>query len=106
MTKGGTRVRARIRLLATNEGGRNVPVQGGVSYRPNHNFFGSDNREMATGFIEIPAGEVLRPGETADIELLLWEWSRLTPQLYAGREWLIQEGPKVVGMGTILEVID
>jgi hypothetical protein len=38
------RVRASIRFLATAEGGRASPLAGGGSYRPNHNFFGPDER--------------------------------------------------------------
>jgi translation elongation factor EF-Tu-like GTPase len=81
-----------------------VPVQG--SYRPNHNFFGCDNREMATGFINFAEGEFLQPGESVDVEMTFWGWSRLAGEIYPGREWLIQEGPRVVGSGTILEVLD
>jgi len=61
MTANDIRIRARIRLLPTSKGGRIAPVQGGASYRPNHNFFGPDNREMATGFIDLPEGEALHP---------------------------------------------
>lgn len=103
MTEGDIRVRARIRLLPTAESGRTVPIQG--SYRPNHNFLDRDNREMAMGFINFTEGELLLPGESAEVEVTFWSWPRLAGEVYPGREWLIQEGPTVVGVGTVLEVI-
>jgi len=53
-------VRANIRLLSTAEGGRTTPIRG--SYRPNHNFFGPDDRNMTVGFIDLPEGKELHPG--------------------------------------------
>lgn len=52
MDEEGIAVRADIRLLPTSEGGRTSAIRG--SYRPNHNFFGADDREMTIGFIEMP----------------------------------------------------
>jgi translation elongation factor EF-Tu-like GTPase len=103
MTTNRMRVRARISLLPSEQSGRVVPIRG--SYRPNHNFFGPDNREMATGFIEVPADQPLHPGESMEVEMLFWSWSRLEPEVRVGREWRIQEGPKWVGTGVILEIL-
>jgi len=94
-------VRANIRLLSAAEGGRSVPVRG--SYRPNHNFFGPDNRNMAIGFIELPEGKELRPGESIEVPVTFLSWP--DGQIYPGREWRIQEGAKLVGTGTVLEVM-
>jgi elongation factor Tu len=87
-----TRILARIRLLATDEGGRRSPILGGTSYRPNHNFFGPSNLDMAVGLIELPKDVILQPGGTIDIEVAFLTWPRLAAELYPGREWLIQEG--------------
>lgn len=100
------RVLARIHLLSTDEGGRTFPIPGGTSYRPNHNFFGPGNLEMAIGLIEVPKGEVLKPGDTVDMEVIFLTWPRLIPELYPEREWLIQEGATVVGEGRVLRVND
>jgi len=94
---------ANVRLMPTSEGGRDVPVTG--SYRPNHNFFAADNREMTVSFIEIPEGRSLSPGDTTDLPIRLWKWDRLEGEIYPGRQWLIQEGRKVVGMGTVMKVL-
>jgi translation elongation factor EF-Tu-like GTPase len=97
------RVRARIHLLSPDEGGRTSAVFG--SYRPIHNFFGPDDREMAMGFIEVPTERPFQPGETREFEILLSTWPTLMPELKEGRTWRIQEGRHLVGTGTILEVL-
>lgn len=97
-------VTARIRLLSAAEGGRTAPLRGG-SYRPNHNFFGPDDRTMTVGFIDLPDGTELEPGGTIDVPISFWYWPGLDGQIYPGREWRIQEGAKLVGIGTILEVL-
>lgn len=96
-------VRANIRLLPTSEGGRDSAIKG--SYRPNHNFFGPDDREMTIGFIDLPDGAELHPGESIDLPIMFWNWPGLKGQIHQGREWRIQEGAKLVGFGTILEVL-
>jgi len=45
------------------------------------------------GRIDLPYGTELHPGDSID------------GQIYPGREWRIQEGAKLIGIGTILEVL-
>jgi translation elongation factor EF-Tu-like GTPase len=99
----GIHVRANIRLLTVAEGGRSAPIRG--SYRPNHNFFGPDNNNMTVGFIEVPSGSEMRPGESIELPITFWSWPGLEQQIHPGREWRIQEGAKLVGIGTVLEVL-
>jgi translation elongation factor EF-Tu-like GTPase len=100
------RIRASLQLLATSAGGRKTPISGRFgSYRPNHNFFGPDNREMLMGLVWLPVEEVLMPGESAIVEVEFLNWEALQPELHPGREWLVQEGPQVVGVGTVIEVL-
>ncbi|MDH7971438.1 hypothetical protein QH494_04530 [Sphingomonas sp. AR_OL41] len=96
-------VRANVRLLPTAHSGRATPIKG--SYRPNHNFFGADDRDMTVGFIELPDGMELHPGESIDVPITFGRWPGLEGQIYPGREWRIQEGGTLVGIGTILEVL-
>ena len=96
-------VRANIRLLAAAEGGRTVPIRG--CYRPNHNFFGPDNRNMAVGSVDLPSGAELGPGESVELPITFLNFPGLEGQIYAGRDWRIQEGAKLVGIGTVLEVL-
>ena len=74
------------------EGGRSSPLLGGGSYRPNHNFFGADNREMCMGFIEFPEGQQVAPGDTIQTEITLWIYAAVQPEFGVGRQWRIQEG--------------
>lgn len=96
-------VRANIRLLSTAEGGRTSPIRG--SYRPNHNFFGSDNREMTIGFVDLPDGMELSPGDSIDLPITFCSWPGLRGQIYPGREWRIQEGGRLIGIGTVIEIL-
>ena len=103
MNDEGILVRANIRLLPTTESGRTAPIRG--SYRPNHNFFGPSDRNMAIGSIDLPDGSELHPGESIELPIRFWNMRSLDVQVYPGREWRIQEGEKLVGIGTVLEVL-
>ena len=96
-------VRAEVRLLPTSEGGRTGPVSG--SYRPNHNFFGPDERNMTIGSIDLPDGIQLHPGEATEVTITFWGWPGLAEQVYPGREWRIQEAMRLVGIGRVIEVL-
>jgi translation elongation factor EF-Tu-like GTPase len=99
----GILVRAKIRLLPAAEGGRTAPIRG--SYRPNHNFLGPNNKTMTVGFIDLPEGSELNPGESIEVPIMFWKWPGLDDMIYAGREWRIQEGPRLVGFGTVIEIL-
>ena len=99
----GILVLAKIRLLPTAESGRTTPIKG--SYRPNHNFFGPDDRTMTVGFIDLPDGKELHPGKSMEVSIKFWKWPGLEDLIYPGREWRIQEGGRLVGFGTILEIL-
>lgn len=103
MPKDVINVIAEVRLLTSNEGGKSVPIRG--SYRPNHNFFDTENAVMTIGFIEIPEGQEVKPGEAATVSIAFWWWEGLAGQVYVGREWRIQEGHQLVGHGRVLEIV-
>jgi translation elongation factor EF-Tu-like GTPase len=98
-------IRASVDLLPTSAGGRTQPIVGGISYRPNHNFFAPDNRDMCMGFIELPAGQDLMPGQSAELEITFWVWPELRAAIMPERTWTIQEGAKIVGYGIVLKVL-
>jgi len=103
MNNQGITVRANIRLLPAAESGRTAPIRG--SYRPNHNFFGPDDRNMTVGTIDLPNGTELHPGESIELPIIFGNWPGLDGQIYPGREWRIQEGTRLIGIGTVLEVL-
>lgn len=100
------RIRARIELCPTSDGGRQAALRGPVRYRPNHNFFGEGDREMCMGEIELGEGQLLAPGEATNIEMTLWTWPALTGDLHVGRRWRLQEGARLIGWGTVLELLN
>jgi translation elongation factor EF-Tu-like GTPase len=100
------RVEARIHFLSDEAGGRTTSLRGGGSYCPNHNFFGPDSRDMCIGFIDLAEGEHVAPGDTIYKTITLLGSPSLKPELKEGREWRIQEGPKLVAIGIILRILD
>jgi elongation factor Tu len=104
MTNDIVRVRARIRLLPSQESGRTQPVRAG--YRPNHNFFGPEDRTMTMGIIELADGFELHPGESVETTVRFQSWPGLEGQIHPGREWRIQEGARLVGIGTVIGILN
>lgn len=96
-------IKAEVRLLSASESGRLGPIRG--SYRPNHNFFGPDDRNMTVGLIDLPDGSELHPGQSMEATITFLGWPGLSDQLYQGREWRIQEGARLVGFGRVIEVL-
>ena len=100
MADGAIVVKARIRLLSADEGGRTLPVYG--RYRPNHGFFDNDRSEMMIGQIDF--GTVpCHPGETRDVTIEFLDAPELNDLLQNGREWRIQEGDRLIGVGLVIE---
>ena len=98
------KVVASVTLLATEKGGRSGPIRG--SYRPNHNFFGPDNREMTIGSVDLPTNVDIQPGRSMEVIVTFWCWPGLAGEIYPGREWSLQEGLRVVGTGKVIKVIE
>ena len=94
------RVKAVIRLLSPEEGGRQVPV--GSGYRPNHNFGNPQSNQFYIGQIEVPENTWIHPGETHDLTITFLPGPGLSELLQVGRTWRIQEGSKLVARGQVL----
>lgn len=97
------RVLAEVRMLATADGGKTCAIR--QSYRPNHNFFDTEDAEMTIGFLEIPEGIEVEPGGSITLPISFWAWPGLSEIAVPGREWRIQEGHQVVGIGRVIEVL-
>ena len=61
---------------------------------------------MAMGQINLPEGSLFKPGDTKELEIIFLAWPELRSEIRPGREWRIQEGGQLVGVGTILAVLD
>lgn len=106
MTDEKVRVRARIRFLSIEEGGRREPLHGGGSYRPNHNLSGPSGQDFCIGQIDLPEGMLVAPGDTIEAEITFFIYPKVKPLFKGLRQWRIQEGARLVAVGTLLEVLD
>ncbi len=61
---------------------------------------------MCMGFIELPEGQQVAPGDAIQTEMTLWIYPTVKPEISVGRQWRIQEGARLVAVGTILEILD
>lgn len=95
-------VLARVSFLSTDEGGRGEPCFG--PYRPNHNFGGPEDRQFYIGQLQIPPGEIVRPGEARTLEIVFLNGRGLAEVLHLGRRWRIQEGARLVANAEVLEL--
>jgi hypothetical protein len=93
---------ALIGALPTEDGGRRTPMLSG--YRPSHDFRLSGELDDATH--EYPDTGQVAPGETERAKLWLLAPDRQIERLFAGKLFTVQEGPRVVGNGRILRVIN
>jgi translation elongation factor EF-Tu-like GTPase len=57
------------------------------------------------GFIELADGEQVAPGDTIQKDITLSLFPPVEPEIREGRDWRIQEGGKLVAVGTILQVL-
>ena len=99
-------VEANIRFLTTEQGGRQTALSGNGSYRPNHNFSNPDDPVMCIGFIELDEGERVAPGDSLHKTITFLASSEIAAEIREGREWRIQEGGKLVAIGTVLKVLE
>jgi hypothetical protein len=102
---GGTtiNVRALITSLASHEGGRTSDIRS--TYRPLHNFGGPDNRELWFGQISLDANDKISPGESREVLVQFNADPALVAELIPGRIWRIQEGPQLVAMAKVIEIL-
>lgn len=97
------KVRATLSFLSTEEGGRNAGVLSG--YRPNHNFGLPDGREFYIGQVDFELGQMIQPGESREVSICFIQGPGLIDKLQLGQTWRIQEGPKLVAIGEVLEIM-
>lgn len=96
------RVLARISVLDTGKGGRKTPFKS--RYRPNHNFGGPEDNRFYIGQVEFSDVALIHPGEIREVIITFLSGPGLADLLQVGRTWRIQEGPKLVANGEVLQV--
>jgi translation elongation factor EF-Tu-like GTPase len=93
----GPAVRAELRLLPTDEGGRKDPMLSG--YRSLVRF-GADEQDI--GFEWHADADPLRPGRAGTGRLEFWALDDPSP-FTAGHEFEVREGSRVIGYGTVID---
>jgi translation elongation factor EF-Tu-like GTPase len=97
-------VKAKVRLLTPEEGGRSIGVTSG--YRPNHVFQLTKEGETLNtydGDIVFEGSDIFLPGETK-LVTVRFHSPLVKPFLKKGIRWNIYEVPTKVGEGEIIEV--
>ena len=98
------RVKAKIRLSTTEEGGRKNGIISG--YRPNHVFEYKENGEMVEAFmgdIGFDKQEMLELGKEHEVLVRFPLVQRIERFMDKERKWRIHEGPRKVGDAKIIE---
>ncbi|WP_290051998.1 hypothetical protein [Amycolatopsis solani] len=95
-------IRARLRLLTTEQGGRRTPITSG--YRSHWAFPPDHHPDRHDGPVTLDAVRTLAPGEEAMVRLHplvpdLW------PPLIPGLRLTMYEGARVVGFAEVVEVV-
>jgi elongation factor Tu len=93
-------IEAEITFLATEEGGRKSPAFSG--YRPQFYYDGHDWDAMHS---YIGVNEVY-PGQTVKAHLCFISPECHIGKLYIGKEFLVREGQRIVGRGTVTQILD
>lgn len=97
------KVRATISMLPPDQGGRTTAIRSG--YRPNHNFGDAENRRFYIGEVDLGSREFLHPGDSHEVRIEFLHGPGIEEAVNAGATWRIQEGAKLVAIGTVLELL-
>jgi translation elongation factor EF-Tu-like GTPase len=97
------RIRATISMLSRDQGGRATGIRSG--YRPNHNFGGAENRQFYIGQVDLGSREFLNPGDSQEVLIEFLHGPGIEEAVKAGATWRIQEGPQLIAVGTVIEVL-
>lgn len=95
-------VKARVKLITTEQGGRKTGIISG--YSPNHVFeYASEGKlqENYIGNINFK-GEDLMPGEERITTIRFLLVKELEQYLTKGRKWWLHEGPRLIGEAEVL----
>ena|SRR5690554_2577428 len=93
-------IKAKITLLTSAEGGRTTPAKNG--YRPQFYY----EQEHWDAAIELIDKEEIFPGESGEAYFQFATPKIHAHRLQAGKQFELKEGPKIVAVGEVLEIID
>lgn len=99
-------VSARITMKTTEEGGRKHGFKSG--YRPNHVFVLPEDLKKLTaymGAIEFSDQELIEAGESKVVTVKFVKTPDIDKYISIGQKWFINEGPKTLGFGEIINIL-
>jgi elongation factor Tu len=94
-------IEAEITFLSTENGGRRSAAKSG--YRPTHDFGLDTLNDAAHEYIGM---ESVSPGQSARANLWLLVPEYQNGRLYPGFKFTVKEGPRIVGHGVVVAVIN
>lgn len=94
---------ARVTYLTTEKGGRRTPA--GTGHRPHTKFDGNSNITPAEQVFE-DEREYILPGESSGAEITLVSREKFGKSIYAGQAFEFFDGDKLIGTGTVLQVLN
>jgi len=94
-------LRATVRFYTSREGGRSAPIASG--YRAMLNFQPEQNREFNDGELVLVDREQVEPGDECEVLVRLGNWEAVPVPLERGRPFLLNEGARIIGKGTVVE---
>jgi translation elongation factor EF-Tu-like GTPase len=92
-------IEAQITFLTSDYGGRKTPARTG--YRPQFSYDGQDWDAIQT----YPEREAVYPGETVIAYLTFLSPDHHKGKLYAGKEFQVREGTRVVATGVVTKIL-
>ena len=98
------RVKVKIRLDTTVEGGRRSGIANG--YRPNHVFEYKENGEMVEAFmgdVVFENQDLLELGKEYEVMIRFPLVQRIERFMDKGRTWWMHEGPRKIGQAEIID---
>ena len=93
---------ARLKYLTLGEGGRKTAAHSG--YRPHIKFEGSNY--LTSGQQIFLGTDMVNPGESVDAEITIIATHIFKNYLYAGLKFHFAEGPRIIGTGEIIKVLE
>ncbi|WP_033922061.1 hypothetical protein [Sphingomonas sp. 37zxx] len=93
-------LRALLKLLSTEEGGRDTPLKG--AFRPNHAFFGAAG-PMHIGQVKPDSEDLIVPGTEfmCHVDFL----TAIDPPIALGATWEIYEGRRLIGSARAISLL-
>lgn len=96
-------VKAKFAMLSTAESGWTSPITSGL--RPNHNFYGPENRNLCFGQVTVPNDDWIYPGEEKEVYIKFGLLSQYKNDVVVGFRWRIQAGVHHFADGEVIELI-